>query len=286
MRKVILPIVIVLLTLQICSFAVPPYYGNEIPIISSTKQFSFGFTFLSYKKYTIQSEEEYFIYELGLFSKYIPNKSVELSFYIPYLLMSNVNDYGILGDIKIFSKFALFSDLFQFIDTIYFNNSLVVNVSLATGEKREDGCRNIGLDKGLYYPISSGYSDLDIGITSGLVFTYFSFFTSVVFISSSSKTEPPLAFNTENDSFKVGFTSEIFLFTSKNISIKPFLELTLIIPVSDKAKFLNSNVVGFGIWAKIVDSFVLKAGYYQNLNKIIDERYVGNIISTSFEYRF
>jgi|GEM_PF-3440159 len=286
MRKVILPIVIVLLTLQICSFAVPPYYGNEIPIISSTKQFSFGFTFLSYEKYTIQSEEEYFIYELGVFSKYIPNKSVELSFYIPYLLMSNVNDYGILGDIKIFSKFALFSDLFQFIDTIYFNNSLVVNVSLATGEKREDGYRNIGLDKGLYYPISSGYSDLDIGITSGLVFTYFSFFTSVVFISSSSKTEPPLAFNTENDSFKVGFTSEIFLFTSKNISIKPFLELTLIIPVSDKSKFLNSNVVGFGIWAKIVDSFVLKAGYYQNLNKIIDERYVGNIISTSFEYRF
>jgi hypothetical protein len=238
MRKVILPIVIVLLTLQICSFAVPPYYGNEIPIISSTKQFSFGFTFLSYEKYTIQSEEEYFIYELGVFSKYIPNKSVELSFYIPYLLMSNVNDYGILGDIKIFSKFALFSDLFQFIDTIYFNNSLVVNVSLATGEKREDGYRNIGLDKGLYYPISSGYSDLDIGITSGLVFTYFSFFTSVVFISSSSKTEPPLAFNTENDSFKVGFTSEIFLFTSKNISIKPFLELTLIIPVSNKSKFL------------------------------------------------
>jgi len=286
MRKVILPIVIVLLTLQIYSFAVPPYYGNEIPIIPSTKQFSFGFTFLSYEKYTIQSEEEYSIYELGVFSKYIPNKSVELSFYIPYLLMSNVNDYGILGDIKIFSKFALFSDLFQFIDTIYFNNSLVVNVSLATGEKREDGYRNIGLDKGLYYPISSGYSDLDIGITSGLVFTYFSFFTSVVFISSSSKTEPPLAFNTENDSFKVGFTSEIFLFTSKNISIKPFLELTLIIPVSDKSKFLNSNVVGFGIWAKIVDSFVLKAGYYQNLNKIIDERYVGNIISTSFEYRF
>ncbi len=277
----------IILPLSLSAFAIPPYYENEIPIIPSTKQFSVGLAFLSYEKSTTQTEKQYFIYEGRIFGKYIPNKSVELGFQIPYLVMSHANDYGIIGDIKIFSKFILYTDLFSFIDTIYFNNSLIVNISLASGAKKEDSYRNIGLDKGLYYPISTGYSDIDIGLNSGFVLTYFSFFISAIFVSSSSKIEPPLAFDTKNDYFKVGATSEIFILTLRNFSLKLFSEFLSIIPISDESKFINSNFLGFGIWSKIADSIVIKVGYYHNIMpKVINEKYLGSALSTSLEYRF
>jgi hypothetical protein len=285
--KNLLVIVCLILLISPTVLSVPTYYENEIPIIPSTKQFSVGVAFLSYEKFTVQTERQYFIYEGRILGKYIPNKSVELGFQIPYLVMSDANDYGALGDIKIFSKFVLYTDLLYFIDTIYFNNSLVINISLASGLKKEDSYRNIGLDKGLYYPISAGYSDIDIGVNSGFVLTYFSFFISAIFVSSSSKIEPPLAFDTKNDYFKVGMTSEIFVLTQRNFSLKLFSELLSIIPISDESKYINSNMLGFGIWTKIVDSVIIKAGYYYNVNpKVISEKYIGSALSTSLEYRF
>lgn len=245
-------------------YCVPQFFRNENAVVGDKEKITIFFEYQGIEKYLLNLSR-YNIYTISLKGVYTPNNSVEVGFSIPYLKMLEANDNGILGDIQLFSKFVIIKEIFSFIDTFLIQDSLVINVSLATGVKKEDSYRNIGFYKGLYFPNSSGYSDIEIGNSTSLVGSFFSLSIFGSFVSVSSKIEPPLAFNTENDHFVLGHTTELFVYYSKELTIKPFFEITYYLPVSDKSKYINLFLVGGGIWVKVLKTFIGSVGYYQNI---------------------
>lgn len=274
------------LTITISVYSVPPFFKNEIAVIKKSKSFDLEIGVKSFNRY-LTTFSNYSILSFELEGIYAPNSSVEVGFSIPYLLMYSSGDTGSLGDIELFSKFTFFKEVFSFIDNFIFQNTIVINISLATGIKKEDSYRNIGLTKGLYYPLSSGYSDLTLGVASTILGNYNSLSVYTSFVSVSSKIEPPLAFNTENDHFVLGSTLELFLYYSKNFSTKTFLETTYYLPISTKSKYLNIWFVGSGVWLKLYDTFIFQLGYYYNLLDPFDiEKYYKSILQVNLGIRF
>ncbi|MGC8965116.1 MAG: hypothetical protein ACP5KI_07150 [Brevinematia bacterium] len=277
---------ILFLLIPYLGYSVPPFFKNEVAIIKESSRFDLGLSLDLFERY-LPNFSSYELLSLKIDGTYIPNSSVELGFSIPYIFMFSANDSGILSDIELFSKFMIFKEIFRFFDNFVFQNVAVINISLATGVKKEDGYRSIGLARGLYYPLSSGYSDISLGFASTLLGTYTSLSLYGSFVSVSSKIEPPLAFNTENDHFVLGNTFELIPYYSNFFSIKTFLELTYYIPFSIKSKFINILLLGGGVWFKIKNTFMIKLGYYYNFLDPVDlEKYYKKAILGSIQIRF
>lgn len=278
MKKAILLSISFFLVSPITSQGLASFFLNENAVIPEREKLTLLVEYQPIQRY-LPSMEEYTITKVSIKSTYSPNNNVEVGFEIPYLKMNGVNDSGTLGDIKLSSKFSIIKEVFSLVDIFLLQTTLNLNINLATGIKKEDSYRNIGLQKALYYPLSAGYPDLEIGFSSSLVGTIFALSSCISLISVSSKIEPPLAFNTENDNILLGITLEIFLHYSKKLTIKIFSESTYFIPLSEKSKYQDLFLLGTGIWSKSFESLIIKLGYYKNLSQTI---YIENTFNSTF----
>lgn len=259
------------------TFGLSSFFLNENGIISERERINLLLEYQTIQRY-LPSMTEYTTTKISLKGIYPPNSNVELGFEIPYFKINEANDSGTLGDIRLSSKFSVFKELFEFIDMFIFQTTFNLKINLATGIKKEDSYRNIGLQKTLYYPLSSGYSDLEIGFSSSLVGTIFAISVCSSFISVSSKIEPPLAFNTENDNIMIGTTLELFLHYSKDFNLKIFGETTYFIPVSEKSKYQDILLIGGGLWSRFFKNGIIKIGYYKNL---LEPKYLENTFNNT-----
>lgn len=258
---------------------------NKNAIVATENKFTLSFGIRWVEKLLLNLSN-YNIIIGSLCGSYTPDDSVEVSFKIPYLKIIEAKDNGILGDIELSSKFVLVREVFSVIDTFLLQNALIINLSLATGVKKEDSYRSIGLQKGTYFPLSSGYSDIEIGNATTVVGGIFALSAYVSFVSASSKIEPPLAFNTENDHFTMGGTIEMFIYSSKSFTFKTFAETLWYVPITDKSKYLNFAVAGAGGWTKIFDTVIITLGYYKNLLLPTDiEKYLSENLTCSIGIR-
>lgn len=285
MKNVFQTFLVGLLVSSFC-YGVPPYMKNEIAIIPQKEKFTLSLEFTRYQR-KLQNLSNYSILSVELEGDYTPNNFIEVGFGIPYLKILESSDSGIVGDISLYSKFVILREVFSILDNFLLQNALVINIYLATGVKKEDGYRNIGLQKGLYFPISSGYADIEIGNTLSVVGTIFGVSLFFSFTSVSSKIEPPLAFNVENDHLVLGSTLEGFVYYSKDLTIKLFSEITYFLPISEKSKYLNVLDIGGGVWGKVGNVFIAKVGYYQNLLTPVDvEKTYDNVLVVELGTRF
>lgn len=277
MKDIFLALFVALFISSVC-YGVPPYMKNEIAIIPQKEELTLSLEVMRYQR-KLQNMSNYNILSVELEGDYTPNNFIEVGFSIPYLKILESADNGIIGDIGLYSKFVILREIFSMLDNFLLQNALIVNIYLATGVKKEDSYRNIGLQKGLYFPISSGYADIEIGSAVSVVGTVFGLSSFFSFTSVSSKIEPPLAFNVENDHFILGGTLEGFVYYSRDLTVKLFSEVTYFLPISEKSKYLNILNIGGGIWTKIIDIFVIKVGYYQNFLTPVDvEKTYDNIL--------
>ncbi|MEN2997682.1 MAG: hypothetical protein ABDH28_01375 [Brevinematia bacterium] len=282
----LIPVIVCALILStIRTYGVPPFLKNENAIISSKEKITLSIELQNFSRW-LPDLSDYNILKISFKGVYSPNNYVELGFEFPYLKILEANDNGVIGDVRLFSKFLTFNETFSFIDTFLFQNALTLQLSLATGVKKEDSYRNIGLQKGLYFPLSSGYTDIEIGNALTLVGNIFALSLYLSFISISSKIEPPLAFNIENDNLIIGSTFEVFCYYSKHITIKLFSETIYYLPISDKSKYVNALITGGGLWVKVLEALIFNLGYYQNFSPPIDiERTTSWILSGSIGLR-
>ncbi|MCX8029854.1 MAG: hypothetical protein N2712_07675 [Brevinematales bacterium] len=284
MKKYFYTIINILIT--VTAYSVPVFLKNENAIITLKEKFTTSLEAKNIQRYG-QEKSIYNTLCFSLKGTFTPNNSIEVGFEIPYFKIVETTDSGIIGDISLFSKFLMVNEIFSLVDNFLLQGVTVLNISLATGIKKEDGYRNIGIQKGIYYPLSSGYADIEIGTAFSLIGTVFGLSGYFCFTSVSSKIEPPLAFNTENDHFVLGSTFEIFMLYSQNFTLKSFSEITYYLPISEKSKYINIFLVGSGIWSRIYETVVVKLGYYKNLSAPIDiEKHLDNIILVGIGFRF
>ncbi|MCS7299611.1 MAG: hypothetical protein RMJ37_06625 [Spirochaetia bacterium] len=285
MKNIFQALFVVLLISSFC-YGVPPYMKNEIAIIPQKEKLTLSLEIIRYQR-KLQNMSNYNILSVELEGDYTPNNFIEVGFGIPYLKILESSDSGIIGDIGLYSKFVILREIFSILDNFLLQNALVINIYLATGIKKEDSYRNIGLQKGLYFPISSGYADIEIGNTVSVVGTVFGISLFFSFNSVSSKIEPPLAFNVENDHLVLGSTLEGFVYYSEDLTIKLFSEITYFLPISERSKYLNILDIGGGVWGKVIDVFIIKVGYYQNFLIPIDiEKTYDSILMVELGTRF
>ncbi|MFN4244907.1 MAG: hypothetical protein ACK4F9_01995 [Brevinematia bacterium] len=283
--KIILVILVIILSHNY-SYGTSIFFKNHNAVFGKRDRFTLILRTELYEKYSINMTN-YNILDISIAGSYNPNNFVEVSFRIPYLKILQANDNGILSDITLSSKFLIAKEIFSIFDDFLLQDAIVINVSLATGVKKEDSYRNINFEKGLYFPLSSGYTDIELGNVVSLIGTFFglSFYSS--FLSISSKTEPLLAFNTENDNFLLGTTLELFIIYYKNLTMKLFFESTLYVPISDKSKYLNTWFNGLGMWYKLFERIIISFGYYKNFLDPVDlEKYHSSAISFYIGIRF
>ncbi len=278
-------VLIGLLSFCVLSFSAPPYFLSENAITKDRDFFSFSVFYKEYGR-IMNDFLKYSFSEVTVSLEYSPNKNSMFGIRLPYEFMPVANDFGFLGDIKLFSKFVVYDNILNLrIDEFFLSSVLILNADLGSGIRKEDGYRNIGLQKGLYYPISSGYFNLVFGNATTFVGEFLGLSLCFLLNFDSSKIEPPLAFNLENDYVFLGGNLEFFILSAKDFQVKLFLENTYVLPFYDKAKFIPSNFLGFGVWTSFYN-FVLKGGYFVNTSFPSDvERFIGNMFFLSFEIR-
>ncbi len=268
------------------SYGTPVFFKNHNAVIGEKDKFNLFLKTEIYERYSI-NVTNYNILEFSMVGTYNPNNYVEVGFKIPYLKILQANDNGIIGDILLYSKFLIVEEIFSFFDSFLLQDSIILNISLSTGVKKEDSYRNINFEKGLYFPLSSGYTDIEFGNALSLIGSFFALSLYSSFVSVSSKTEPPLAFNTENDNFNIGTTFELFILYSKSLTIKLFIESTAYLPISNKSKYINLWFNGIGAWTKLFERIILSFGYYKNFLDPTDfEKYYSSTISCYLGIRF